>query len=368
MIAKQKLLGWEFLLVFFLGEVSRALAGGLHGGWHDAPIWQAEDMEEEGGEQANRECRCSGAADPVKFGCVVGRERLRRGGARARRRSEDMELYQLIIPTESAAETVGELGDVGRLQFKDLNRDKSAFQRMYAGQVKRCEEMLRKLRFFQQQIDAANVDLLPASSTASVESRQLTLDELEVKLEELESETSQLNSNTQNLQKSYNELIEVQMVVEQAGAFFEEARADARVHQEEYARDERSRIESPSEPLLSATEQQPQQAESKSVRLGYVTGVIATDKLNSFERVLFRATRGNMYLRQAPIDGKITDPNTGESVEKSVFCVFFSGERARGKINKICDVRLVSRMLYLSNTLLQYLFIFLSLSLCALLL
>jgi len=45
-IAKQKLLGWEFLLGFFFGEVSRALEGGLHGGWHGAPIWQAEDMEE----------------------------------------------------------------------------------------------------------------------------------------------------------------------------------------------------------------------------------------------------------------------------------------------------------------------------------
>lgn len=253
-----------------------------------------------------------------------------------------MSLYQMIIPSESAHETVRELGELGLLQFKDLNKDKSEFQRMYAGQVKRCEEMLRKLRYFSSQIEEAGVPVPPPSAQTD-EERSMSLDELEMKLEELESETSQLSANTQNLQRSYNELIEVQMVVEKAGAFFQEARADARIRQEEYARDERSRVESPSEPLLSATEQQaqaqPPGGESKSVRLGYVTGVIATDKLNSFERILFRATRGNMYLRQAPIDGKITDPNTGEKVEKSVFCVFFAGERARSKINKICEVR-----------------------------
>lgn len=42
---------------------------------------------------------------------------------------------QLIIPAESAHDTVAALGEVGLLQFKDLNQDKSAFQRTYANQV-----------------------------------------------------------------------------------------------------------------------------------------------------------------------------------------------------------------------------------------
>jgi V-type H+-transporting ATPase subunit a len=43
---------------------------------------------------------------------------------------------QLMIPAESAHDTIGALGDVGLLQFKDLNADKSAFQRTYANQVR----------------------------------------------------------------------------------------------------------------------------------------------------------------------------------------------------------------------------------------
>ncbi len=40
-----------------------------------------------------------------------------------------------MIPAESAHGTISVLGDVGLLQFKDLNADKSAFQKTYANQV-----------------------------------------------------------------------------------------------------------------------------------------------------------------------------------------------------------------------------------------
>lgn len=56
----------------------------------------------------------------------------------------------------------------------------------------------------------------------------------------------------------------------------------------------------------------------------------------AFERLLFRATRGNMFLRTSSV-GLAMDPATGEKREKSVYVVFFAGERSRAKINKICD-------------------------------
>ena len=42
---------------------------------------------------------------------------------------------QLMMPAESAHDTVEALGEVGLLQFKDLNKDKSAFQRTFANQA-----------------------------------------------------------------------------------------------------------------------------------------------------------------------------------------------------------------------------------------
>eukprot|EP00976_Prorocentrum_cordatum_P103978 1193685-Prorocentrum_minimum.AAC.3 len=121
-------------------------------------------------------------------------------------RSEEMMLAQLIIPADAAHETITLLG-----QFKDLNADKSAFQRTYANQalqglafvrdtarvrerdltekdktdtitlmmrkrVKRCDEMLRKLRFFSDQITKSDIMVSPKAGN----SRPYDLDELEV--------------------------------------------------------------------------------------------------------------------------------------------------------------------------------------------
>ena len=40
-----------------------------------------------------------------------------------------------MMPADSAHDTVEALGEVGLLQFKDLNKDKSAFQRTFANQA-----------------------------------------------------------------------------------------------------------------------------------------------------------------------------------------------------------------------------------------
>lgn len=41
-----------------------------------------------------------------------------------------------MMPAETAHDTVATLGEVGLLQFKDLNTEKSSFQRTFANQVR----------------------------------------------------------------------------------------------------------------------------------------------------------------------------------------------------------------------------------------
>ena len=45
-------------------------------------------------------------------------------------------------------------------------------------------------------------------------------------------------------------------------------------------------------------------------RFTFVTGVIAREKMPVFERVLWRACRGNVFLRQAEITQPLEDPTT----------------------------------------------------------
>ncbi|KAL0048361.1 hypothetical protein WJX82_001585 [Trebouxia sp. C0006] len=236
-------------------------------------------------------------------------------------RSEEMQLMQLMMPAESAHDTVAALGHVGLLQFKDLNTDKSAFQKSYSTQVKRCDEMARKLRFFHDQVQKSELIVGARMGQDSWE-----LDELEAKLDELESELLEINGNSERLQRSHSELMELQLVLEKAGGFFDDAQ-----HRASAAHFESS-SGTMEAPLLAGEST----TDSKTVRLGFVAGVIQQEKLIAFERLLFRATRGNMFLKSTAV-GSVLDPTTGEKQEKAVFVVFFAGERARTKILKICE-------------------------------
>merc|ERR1719183_3474806 len=140
-----------------------------------------------------------------------------------------MSLGQMIIPAEAAHETITQIGEVGMFQFKDLNKEKSAFQRTYANQVKRCDEMLRKLRFFSDQMHKADIMVSPKSGIP----KPYDLDELEHKLSELETELLEVNSNQEKLSRSHSELVELQLVLEKAGGFFDEAMTGATTIQDE---------------------------------------------------------------------------------------------------------------------------------------
>ncbi|GFP95167.1 v-type proton ATPase subunit a3 [Phtheirospermum japonicum] len=262
-------------------------------------------------------------------------------------RSEPMQLVQLIIPIESAHRTISYLGDLGLFQFKDLNAEKSPFKRTYATQIKRCGEMARKLRFFRDQMTKAGL----LTSSWSSEDTNVNLDELEVspnmtgafkvflslvqvKLGEYEAELLEMNGNSEKLQRSYNELLEYKLVLQKASGIFHSAERSATAQHREVEEDvlgERS-IDSP---LL--LEQEMSTDPSKQVKLGFVSGLVPREKSLAFERILFRSTRGNVFHRQVSVEKPVIDPVSGNKVEKNVFVVFYSGERAKNKILKICD-------------------------------
>lgn len=74
---------------------------------------------------------------------------------------------------------------------------------------------------------------------------------------------------------------------------------------------------------------------SNQSRLGFIAGVVTKTKCASFERILFRATRGNMYLKQSPWADFVADPASGDQViflftsiewfSKCVITIFFFG-------------------------------------------
>ncbi|GFZ13199.1 vacuolar proton ATPase A1 [Actinidia rufa] len=207
-------------------------------------------------------------------------------------RSEKMTFVQLIIPAESAHRAVSYLGDLGLLQFRD---------------VKRCAEMSRKLRFFKDQIHKAGI----VSSVHPVLQPDLELEELEIQLAEHEHELIEINHNSEKLRQTYNELLEFKMVLQKAGSFLvssnshlaEERELDDHVFSNDDYADTASLLEKEMRSGL------PNQS-----GLRFVSGIISKSKVLRFERMLFRATRGNMLFNQAPADERILDPISTERV------------------------------------------------------
>ncbi|KAJ4969950.1 hypothetical protein NE237_003049 [Protea cynaroides] len=244
-------------------------------------------------------------------------------------RSEKMTFVQLIIPVESAYRAISYLGELGFLQLKDLNDDKSPFQRTFVNQVKRCGEMSRKLRFFRDQINKAA--LLPTVHPTL--QPDIDLEELEIQLAEHESELIEMNANGEKLRQTYNELLEFKMVLQKAGSFL----VSAQSHAQDRELEENVYLNNDYINRASLLEQEMQSGQSNQSGLRFVSGIICKSKILRFERMLFRATRGNMFFNQALAEQYVIDPVLTEKVEKTVFVVFFSGEQARTKILKICD-------------------------------
>lgn len=69
----------------------------------------------------------------------------------------------------------------------------------------------------------------------------------------------------------------------------------------------------------------------------FVAGVIKRESVVSFERLLWRACRGNVFFKHADIEEPLYDPTTGDLVHKEVFIIFFQGEQLKVRVKKICE-------------------------------
>ncbi len=68
-----------------------------------------------------------------------------------------------------------------------------------------------------------------------------------------------------------------------------------------------------------------------------MAGTIDRTRMATFERILWRVLRGNLYMNYAEIDEEFVDPTKEEVVRKNVFIIFAHGSELLGKIRKISE-------------------------------
>uniref|UniRef100_A0A671XSB1 V-type proton ATPase subunit a n=1 Tax=Sparus aurata TaxID=8175 RepID=A0A671XSB1_SPAAU len=216
-------------------------------------------------------------------------------------RSEEMTLAQLFLQSEAAYCCVSELGEIGMVQFRDLNPDVNVFQRKFVNEVRRCEEMDRKLRFVEKEIKKANIPIVDTGENPEVPFPRDMID-----LEKLENELKEINTNQEALKKNFLELTELKHILRRTQQFFDEV--SWTVHTVYNLAVARKR-----------------------------SGIIGRERIPTFERMLWRVCRGNVFLRQADIEDPLEDPTSGDQVHKSVFIIFFQGDQLKNRVKKICE-------------------------------
>lgn len=208
--------------------------------------------------------------------------------------------------------------------------------------------MERQLRYFGAQLEKNGVMVrpVPANANLGAAPSAADIDGLAERAEQLEERVTQLNSSYETLQKRWIELIEYRWVLREAGGFFDRAH-----HQADDIR--QASTDEPSAPLLEDIEQSIPHGSSRgggggigggtaelsfqTMNIGFVAGVIPRERIATFERILWRTLRGNLFMNQSEIDEPITDPSTNENVDKNVFVIFAHGKELLAKIRKISE-------------------------------
>ncbi|CAF1687548.1 unnamed protein product, partial [Adineta ricciae] len=132
-----------------------------------------------------------------------------------------MTLCQLFLQPDAAYSCISELGELGIVQFRDLNPNVNAFQRKYVNEVRRCEEMERKLRFLETEIKKDELPIYdPEDNPDAPKPREMI--DLEATFEKLDHELKEINTNADALLRNFNELTELKHNLTMTQSFFDD--------------------------------------------------------------------------------------------------------------------------------------------------
>uniref|UniRef100_A0A9J7Y8I5 V-type proton ATPase subunit a n=1 Tax=Cyprinus carpio carpio TaxID=630221 RepID=A0A9J7Y8I5_CYPCA len=240
-------------------------------------------------------------------------------------RSEEMCLAQLFLQSGSAYDCISELGEMGLVEFRDLNPSVSSFQRRFVSEIKRCEEMERILGYLLREIRKANL-AVPEAELPPVAPAPKNVLEIMEQLQRLEVELSEVARNKEKLQRNQLELTEYTHMLRITHTFMHSrSRVTLGPQYEEFPSLE-------TESVTGCTSMQ-----RLGAKLGFISGLIQRVKVEAFERMLWRVCKGYTILSYAEVDENLADLDTGEISKSVVFLISFWGDQIGQKVQKICD-------------------------------
>ncbi|KAH9258979.1 hypothetical protein BASA81_002599 [Batrachochytrium salamandrivorans] len=249
-------------------------------------------------------------------------------------RSQKMEYLSLVVQEELAHACMTELGALGMFQVVDLLPHKTAFQRRYINEISRIDAVERKVRYIEEMLEKHEIQLLPAPSTEELllhlkkrseegQTPNALLLDFEALLAEKERELKIVASLQANLTSEFNKSVELKHVLQSLAKL---ARDDPNIPHGA------TNVTDHEDEMGGGLQNDPLSA----IRFRFLAGTIANSEKSNFERMIFRTTRGNAYMRFDDIAELLVDPITSTKMQKSVFVVFFQAKVMEDKIIAVC--------------------------------
>uniref|UniRef100_A0A7N6AR44 V-type proton ATPase subunit a n=1 Tax=Anabas testudineus TaxID=64144 RepID=A0A7N6AR44_ANATE len=223
-------------------------------------------------------------------------------------RSEEVCLVQLFLQSGSAYNCVSELGELGLVEFRDLNPNVNAFQRKFVGEVRRCEELEKTFTFLEQEINRSLPPHVRGSLRPPCPTPLAPHDGVSRNRDSLRAQMNQLCQYRGVLTRTHS-LTASQVILSRFNVF----------------------------PLYVLS-------------LSFVAGVVHPWKVPSFERLLWRACRGYIIVDFREMEDRLEHPDTGEMVQWTVFLISYWGDQIGQKVKKICDCFRTQTFVYPEST------------------
>ncbi|XP_032803352.1 V-type proton ATPase 116 kDa subunit a 2-like [Petromyzon marinus] len=243
-------------------------------------------------------------------------------------RSEEMCLAQLFLQDGTAYSCMSELGEMGLVEFRDLNAQVSAFQRKHVADIRRCEDMEKILNYIEKEITKAGI-VLPLTSGNPRAPLARDLLQIQTESEKLEGDLREVSRNQDTLRRNRLELEEYSHVLRISETFRDQSEEQI-IEQAPSEYEEFPSVEK--EPLVNSG-----LVQRLGARLSFIAGVVHPCKVAALERMLWRACRGYMVFHQMQIPEPLEDPDSGENVNWCVILVSYWGEQIGNKVRMICE-------------------------------
>lgn len=254
-------------------------------------------------------------------------------------RSEAMNYYEMRVSYESAWTVFGSLGILSSIQIEDRNTHVAAQNKHFHLYLKRCLAMLDQISYLNLLVEESNLKLLKSddyvrfaesvrdSLVISKKTGDAYLDELEI---DLNNKYSALKRNTSTLDQLKNKHFDL---VEQKNVF--------QIIRPELPQSIRGWVNAASETSI--------EGEETAAVLWYLCGVMNAIDFGKFQRLVYRISRGNCFLKnytipieydtdRKPINCEVTEQ--GEPIQRNIiFMTFPKGTSGslRKKIVALCD-------------------------------